>query len=139
NYSVTVGGVATATEGGVTRFYRYAFAGNTPVASGQTAQSYDLVTSRTLDNTTVAGSATLRGQPATASLLFTARGRGASTTQANADTPGLYSVPLQAGTYDVYAAGTFGSAAFVARISVPHAPTVSRNIPLSTAFLLSGP
>src|SRR5437773_7452417 len=55
-YSVTVGGVATAKEGGVTRFYRYAFAGNTSVPSGQAVLSYDLVTSRTLDNTTVARS-----------------------------------------------------------------------------------
>src|SRR5207244_10553457 len=96
------------------------------------------VTSRPPASTTVAGSATLSGQAAAASLLFTARGGGAITTQANADTTGLYSVPLQAGAYDVYATGTFGSGAFLARISVPHAPTMSRNIALSTAFLLSG-
>src|SRR5256884_573845 len=114
NYSVTVGGVATATEGGVTRFYRYAFAGNTSVASGQTVLSYDLVTSRTFDNTTVAGSATLSGQAAAASITFTARGGGAITTQANADTPGLFSVPLPAGTYDVDAAAPFGPGSFPA-------------------------
>ena len=138
NYSVTVGGVATATEGGVTRFYRYAFAGNTSVLSGLAVLSYDLVTSRTLDNTTVAGSATLSGQAAAASITFTARGGGAITTQANADTTGLFSVPLQAGTYDVYATGAFGSGAFLARVSVPHAPAMARDIALSTAFLLSG-
>jgi len=135
---VTVGGVATATEGGVTRFYRYEFAGNTSVASSQAVLSYDLVTSRTFDNTTVAGSATLSEQPAAASMTFTARGGGAITAQANADTTGLYSVPLQAGTYDVYATGAFGSGAFLARISVPHAPAMARDIALSTAFLLSG-
>src|SRR5437879_13888248 len=76
NYSVTVGGVATATEGGVTRFYRYAFAGNTSVLSGLAVLSYDLVTSRTLDNTTVAGSATLSGQAAAGSIPVTAAGGG---------------------------------------------------------------
>src|SRR5439155_16439728 len=60
------------------------------------------------------------------------------TTQANADTTGLFSVPLQAGTYDVYATGAFGSGAFLARGSVPHAPAMPRDIALLTAFLLSG-
>jgi hypothetical protein len=138
NYSVNLGGVASATEGGVTRFYRYTFSANLSVAPGQTILPYDLVTSRTLDNTTVAGTATLSGQVADARITFTARGGGAITTQANADTNGIYSVSLQTGTYDVYATGAFGSGAFLARISVPHAPSMSRDIHLLRAFLLSG-
>src|SRR6266516_1877024 len=84
------------------------------------------------------GRRVMRCSRASASITFTARGGGAITTKANADTTGLYSVPLQAGTYDVYAVGAFGSGAFLARISVPHAPSMARDIALSTAFLLSG-
>ena len=138
NYSVHLSGVASPTEGGVTRFYRYDFDGNATVTPGQPILAYDLVTSRTLDNTTVAGTATLSGQPVDARITFTARGGGAITAQATTDANGIYSVSLQAGTYDVYATGTFASGAFLARISVPHAPSMARDLPLSPASLLSG-
>src|SRR2546422_597915 len=138
NYSVHLNGAASPTEGGVTRFYRYDFDGNATVTPGQPILAYDLVTSRTLDNTTVAGTATLSGQPVDARITFTARGGGAITAPATTDANGIYSVSLQAGTYDVYATGTFASGAFLARISVPHAPSMARDLPLSPASLLSG-
>src|SRR2546422_11616392 len=58
NYTVTVIGTNNATERGLSRFYRYSFAGTATVTPGQTSLSLDLAVTRTFDNTTVSGTAT---------------------------------------------------------------------------------
>jgi len=138
NYTVTLAGTNNATEGGVSRFYRYSFAGTATVTPGQTSLSLDLAVTRTFDNTTVSGTATLAGTGVSAIITLTARGGGAISAQATSDSGGSYAVPLAPGTYDVYVTRSFGSAVFLVRITVPHAASFARDLPLSQGFLLSG-
>ena len=138
NYTVTLTGTTNATESGVSRFYRYSFAGTATVTPGQTSLSLDLVVTRTFDNTTVSGTATLSGSGVSAVITLTGRGGGAISAQATADSSGSYTVPLAPGTYDVYVTRSFGSAVVLARITVPHATSFARDLPLSQGFLLSG-
>jgi len=138
NYTVTLTGTNNATEGGVSRFYRYSFAGTATVTPGQTSLSLDLAVTRTFDNTTVSGTATLAGAGISAIITLTDRGSGAISAQATSDSSGSYAVPLAPGTYDVYVTRSFGSAVFLARITVPHAASFARDLPLSQGFLLSG-
>ncbi|MGI0148635.1 MAG: hypothetical protein ACREDF_03780, partial [Thermoplasmata archaeon] len=137
-YSVSLSATGTATENSATRFYRYAFSGSVAIPTNQPTLAYDLATSRTLDNTTVSGNATAAGLRVSATVTFTARGGGAITTQTTADANGAYSVSLAPGTYDVYATRTFGTVALLMRITVPHASSYSRDLPLANAFQLSG-
>ena len=137
-YSVSLSATGTATENSVTRFYRYSFSETATVLTNQPALSYDLTTSRILDNTTVSGIATAGGLRVSATVTFTARGGGAVTAQATADSNGVYSVSLAPGTYDVYATRTFGTVAHLSRITVPHASSSGRDLSLTDAFLLSG-
>jgi dolichyl-diphosphooligosaccharide--protein glycosyltransferase len=137
-YSVSLSATGTGTESGVTRFYRYSFSGTATVPSNQPTLSYDLATSRTLDNTTVSGVATAGGLQVSATVTFTARGGGAISAQTTANSNGVYSVSLAPGTYDVYATRTFGTVALLARITVPHASSFGRDLSLTEAFLLSG-
>src|SRR5206468_245295 len=138
NYSVSLSGTSGVTENGAPRFYRYTFSRTVTVSTGASVLPFDLNTVRTLDNTTLTGVTTQSGQGVDAQITFTARGGGAITAQAASDSNGLYSVTLAPGTYDVYARRSFGSVAFFARISVAHAATLDRDVPLSAAFLLSG-
>ncbi|TLZ90507.1 MAG: hypothetical protein E6K01_03445 [Methanobacteriota archaeon] len=138
NYTITLAGSNNATSAGVSRFYRYAFAGAATVTPGQASLRLDLAVTRTLDNTTVSGMATLAGLGVDASITFTARGGGAISAPASADSSGSYSVSLAPGTYDVYASRLFGSAVFLARIMVPHAATFGRDLALAQGFRLSG-
>src|SRR2546426_533989 len=138
NYTVTLTGTNNATEGGVSRFYRYSFAGTATVTLGQTSLSLDLAVTRTFDNTTVSGTATLAGTGESAVVTLTGRGGGAISAQATADSSGSYAVPLAPGTYDAYVTRSFGSAVFLARITVPHAASFAHDLPLSQGFLLSG-
>ncbi len=138
SYSVSLTGANNATEGGVSRFYRYSFAGTATVTPGQASLSLDLAVTRTFDNTTVSGTASLAGSGIDASISFTGRGGGAISAQTSADSSGSYSVSLAPGTYDVYASRPFGSAVYLARISVAHAASFARDLPLTQGFLLSG-
>ena len=138
SYSVSLSGAGTATEGGILRYYRFAFQGNLIVPTNQATLAYDLATSRGLDNTTLSGHVTSGGVGTAATLTFTAREGGAITAQAASDSSGAYAVPLAPGTYDVYATPATGSVAFLDRITVPHAATVGRDIRLVGAFVLSG-
>src|SRR2546428_808578 len=138
NYTVTLIGTNNATAGGVSRFYRYSFAGTATVTPGQTSLSLDLAVTRTFDNTTVSGTATLAGTGVSAIITLTGRGGGASSAQATSDSSGSYAAPLAPGTCDVYVTRSFGSAVFLARITVPHATSFARDLPLSQGFLLSG-
>src|SRR5207302_1197184 len=138
NYSVSLNGTASVTENGAPRFYRYTFSGTVAVSAGASVLPFDLNAVRTLDNTTVTGVTTQSGQGVDAQITFTARGGGGVTAQATSDSNGLYSVALAPGTYDVYARRSFGSVAFFARITVAHAASFARDVPLSAAFLLSG-
>src|SRR5436309_2769852 len=137
-YTVSLTGANNATAGGVSRFYRFSFAGTATVTLGQTSLSLDLAVTRTLDNTTVSGTATLAGTGESAVVTLTGRGGGAISAQATADSSGSYAVPLAPGTYDVYVTRSFGSAVFLARITVPHAASFAHDLPLSQGFLLSG-
>lgn len=137
-YSVGLSATGTATENSVTRFYRYSFSGAATVPSNQPTLSYDLATSRILDNTTVSGIATAGGLRVPATVTFTARGGAAISAQATADSNGVYSISLAPGTYDVYATRTFGTVAHLARITVPHASSYGRDLLLTEAFQLSG-
>jgi dolichyl-diphosphooligosaccharide--protein glycosyltransferase len=137
-YSVTLNAAVSTTEGGAPRFYRYTFAGSVTVSAGASTLPYDLATTRTLDNTTIRGLASLAGAGVDAVVSFTARGGGAISAQTSAGTNGVYSVALAPGTYDVYATRASSSVAFLARISVPHASSTTRDLPLSGAFLLYG-
>ncbi len=138
NYTITLTGSNNATDAGVSRFYRYTFAGAATVDPGQASLRLDLAVTRTLDNTTVSGTASLSGLGVDASITFTGRGGGAISAQASADSSGSYSISLAPGTYDVYASRLFGSAAFLARIIVPHAATFGRDLTLTQGFRLSG-
>src|SRR3989449_471391 len=138
SYAVPRTGTNNATEGGVSRCYRYPFAGTATVTLGQTSLSLDLAVTRTFDNTTVSGTATLAGTGESAVVTLTGRGGGAISAQATADSSGSYAVPLAPGTYDVYVTRSFGSAVFLARITVPHAASFAHDLPLSQGFLLSG-
>jgi len=138
NYTITLTGSNGATDAGVSRFYRYTFAGAATVAPGQASVRLDLAVTRTLDNTTVSGTVSLSGVGVDASMAFTGRGGGAISAQASADSSGSYSVSLAPGTYDVYASRLFGSAVFLARINVPHAAAYGRDLTLSQGFRLSG-
>src|SRR5437867_2352838 len=138
NYTVTLTGTNNASEGGVSRFYRYSFAGTATVTLGQASLSLDLAVTRTFASTTVSGTATLAGTGESAVVTLTGRGGGAISAQATADSSGSYAVPLAPGTYDVYVMRSFGSAVFLARITVPHAASFARDLPLSQGFLLSG-
>lgn len=138
NYTVTLTGANNATQGGVSRFYRYSFAGVATVTPGQASLSLDLSVTRTFDNTTVSGTVMLAGSGVDATITFTARGGGAISAQASADFSGSYSVSLAPGTYDVYASRPFGSAVSLARMTVPHAASFARDLPLTQGYLLSG-
>src|SRR3989442_1283476 len=85
NYTITLAGSNNATSAGVSRFYRYAFAGAATVTPGQASLRLDLAVTRTLDNTTVSGMATLAGLGVDASITFTARGGGAISAPASSD------------------------------------------------------
>jgi hypothetical protein len=137
-YAVSLNAVTGSTEGGVPRFYRYTFAGSVTVSAGAATLSYDLAMTRTLDNTTVGGLATMAGQAVDAIVSFTARGGGAISVQTSAGPNGLYSIALAPGIYDVYATRASSPVAFLARITMPHASSTTRDLPLSGAFLLSG-
>src|SRR5207249_3294770 len=130
--------VDSTTTGGLSRFYRYSFAGTATVTPGQVSLSLDLAVTRTLDNTTVSGTASLAGTGVDASITFTARGGGAISVQASADSSGSYSASLAPGTYDVFASRLFGSAVYLARVIVPHAGSFARDLTLTQGFLLSG-
>lgn len=137
-YAVSLNAAASSTEGGAPRYYRYTFAGSLTVSGGASTLSYDLATTRTLDNTTVGGLARLAGQGVDALVSFTARGGGAISAQTSAGANGVYSISLAPGIYDVYATRASSPVAFLARITVPHAASTARDLPLSGAFLLSG-
>jgi hypothetical protein len=137
-YTVNLNAATAAREAGITRFYRFAFAGSLTVSAGASTLAYDLAMTRALDNTTVGGVATVSGQTVDAIVSFTARGGGAISTQTSAAANGVYSIPLTPGIYDVYATRASSSVAFLARITVPHASTATQDLPLSGAFLLSG-
>jgi hypothetical protein len=137
-YAVSLNAAASSTEGGAPRFYRYTFAGSVTISTGASTLSYDLATTRTLDNTTVGGLARLAGLGVDAVVSFIARGGGAISAQTSAGPNGLYSIGLAPGTYDVYASRASSFAAFLARITVLHASSATRDLPLTGAFLLSG-
>lgn len=137
-YSVSLNAAGASNVDGVTRFYRYGFSGTATVPVGQATLAYDLVPVRTFDNTTVSGNATAAGLRVSATIAFLARGGGAITAQTTSDSSGAYTVSLAPGTYDVYATRTFGTVAFLARITVPHENAFGREIPLTDAFTLSG-
>src|SRR3989442_5229594 len=84
NYTITLPGSNNATSAGVSRFYRYAFAGAATVTPGQASLRLDLAVTRTLDNTTVSGMATLVGLVADVSITFTAKGAVATSAPASA-------------------------------------------------------
>src|SRR5947209_12091970 len=77
NYTITLAGSNNATSAGVSRFYRYAFAGAATVTPGQASLTLDLDVTPTLENTTVSGMATLAGLGVDPSMSFTARGERA--------------------------------------------------------------
>ena len=137
-YTVSLTGANNATAGGVSRFYRYSFAGTAIVTPGQASLNLDLAVTRTLDNTTVSGIASLAGTGVDASITFTARGGGAISVQASADPSGSYSASMAPGTYDVFASRLFGSAVYLARIIVPHVGSFARDLTLTQGSLLSG-
>ncbi|HYS99216.1 MAG TPA: SdrD B-like domain-containing protein [Thermoplasmata archaeon] len=138
NYTVTLTGTSNATGGGVSRFYRYAFSGTLTVAPGVSSIAFDLVLDRTLDNTTVMGTVSVGGLGVDATVSFFDRGGGAITATASSGSNGAYSVGLAPGTYDAYASRSVGSSAFLARITIPHAASFARDIPLSNGFQISG-
>lgn len=138
NYTVSLTAVGNTTDAGVVRFYRYVFDGTARITANQTLLALDIVTSRTLDNTTVVGTVSRSGFAVGASIGFLARGGGAIPANTSAAGDGSYAVSLAPGTYDVYATQTVGSGAFLARIVVPHAASLARDVPLGNAFLLSG-
>src|SRR5437899_4078875 len=137
-YTVSLTGANNATAGGVSRFYRYSFAGTATVTPGEASLNLDLAVTRTLDNTTVSGTASLAGTGVDASITFTARGGGAISVQASADPSGSYSASMAPGTYDVFASRLFGSAVYLARIIVPHVGSFARDLTLTQGSLLSG-
>src|SRR3989475_7840723 len=106
---------------------------STAAVSAPTTLSFPLTKA-----TSVSGRALVDGVAVAASLTFTARGGGAISAPASADSSGSYSVSLAPGTYDVYASRLFGSAVFLARIMVPHAATFGRDLALAQGFRLSG-
>src|SRR3989475_12883836 len=77
NYTVTLTGTNNATEGDVSRFYRYSFAGTATVTPGQTSLSLDLAVTRTFANTTVSCTAILPGTGLSAIITLTAPAGGA--------------------------------------------------------------
>src|SRR5207245_9125013 len=117
---------------------RHAVAGASTGPSGRATPGLRVAVTRTLDTTTGSGLATVGGLGLDASITFTARGGGAISAPASADSSGTYSVSLAPGTYDVYASRLFGSAVFLARIMVPHAATFGRDLALAQGFRLSG-
>src|SRR5207245_2970392 len=98
NYTITLTGSNNAADAGVSRFYRYTFAGAASVSPGQASLRLDLAVTRTLDNTTVSGTASFSGLGVDASIAFTGRGGGAISVQASADSSGSYSVSMAPGT-----------------------------------------
>ncbi len=138
NYSVRLTGTNSATSGGVSRFYRYTFTGNLMVLPGQSVVAFDLLATRTFDNTTVSGTVSRSGIGVDATVSFLARGGGAISAQTAADPSGAYSVSLAPGLYDVYATRATGDAGLLARITIPHAASIAQNLPLVSAFRLSG-
>lgn len=138
NYTVTLAGANNATQGNVSRYYRYAFSGSATVPSGATNLTLDLFPTRSFDNTTLLGTVRLGGTGVDAIVNFYARGGGAIAASASAGPSGSYAVSLAPGTYDVYATRGFGGDAFLARISIPHAGSVVRDIPLRNGFILAG-
>src|SRR5207245_8836022 len=70
NYTITLAGSNNATSAGVSRFYRYAFAGAATVTPGQASLSLDLAVTRTLDNTTVSGMSPLARPAVAATIAF---------------------------------------------------------------------
>ena len=138
NYSVQLSGTNDATSGGVSRFFQYAFTGSLTVPSDASALAFDLLVTRTLDNTTVSGTVSRSGIGVDATVSFLARGGGSIASQAAADSSGAYSVSLAPGTYDVYVTRASRDSALLARITVPHAASFAQNLALANAFRLSG-
>jgi len=138
NYTITLTGTNSAAESGVTRFYAYAFTGSLTVAPGATDIAFDLVVSRSLDNTTVSGIVSFAGFGIDATVTFTARGGGAITASASSGSDGSYTVGLAPGAYDVYASRALGSAVSFLQITVPHADARTQDIPMASGFVVSG-
>src|SRR3989454_501251 len=138
NYSVQLSGTNNATSGGVSRFFQYAFTGSLTIPSDALALAFDLLVTRTLDNTTVSGTVSRSGIGVDATVSFFARGGGSITSQAAADSSGIYSVSLAPGTYDAYVTRASRDSALLARITVPHATSFAQNLALANAFRLSG-
>ena len=138
NYTVSLDNTSSATVSGATLYFRYAFQGNLTVPPGTSSLVYTVMTSRSLDNTTVTGTVYLNGAGADASLSFIAESGGALNATTTAAMDGTYSVSLAPGAYVLYATRTVGSAAFLGRVNVPHAASFGNPIVLDSAFQLSG-
>ena len=138
NYSIQLSGTNNATSGGVSRFFQYAFSGSLTVPPDASALAFDLLVTRTLDNTTVSGTVSRSGIGVDATVSFFARGGGSIASQTAADSSGAYSVSLAPGTYDVYVTRASRDSALLARITVPHATSFAQNLALANAFRLSG-
>ncbi len=138
NYTVALNDTGSSQASLVTRYYRYSFTGGLTVAPGAASLVYNLAANRTLDNTTVAGTVSLSGAGADATVSFIAESGGALDAKATSAGDGSYSASLAPGQYVVYATRTVGSSGFLGTVNVPHAATFSYSIPLLPAFLLSG-
>lgn len=138
SYSVRVNGTSNATQGGITRYYRYTFSESLTVIAGADTIPFDLNVVRSFDNTTVSGRVSHGTAFLDATLTFHARGGGAIQAQVLADQTGAYSVGLAPGSYDVHVTRAFGSAVFLGRVSIPHATTHALPISLTDGFEVSG-
>src|SRR5439155_1244335 len=129
SYAVTGSGMIGADQ--------YAFMSMAAIPSA-TNLSFPLMKATTVSGMALVNGVSIPGPMPVSVVTLTGRGGGAISAQATADSSGSYAVPLAPGTYDVYVTRSFGSAVFLARITVPHAASFAHDLPLSQGFLLSG-
>jgi len=111
-YEARVDHPTTATENGVTRYVRYAYAATVTVDPSRLFKIQDIDLSRSLENTTVSGIVRFRGAPVAAQLTFLEKGSGMNAT-ASAASDGRYSLAMQPGSYDVYVLAPLERGAFL--------------------------
>ncbi|OGS47682.1 MAG: hypothetical protein A3K66_05410, partial [Euryarchaeota archaeon RBG_16_67_27] len=137
-YTITIDSPSTEVVGGAVRYYRFTLVDSIIVPLGSAAITQDLDVSRILDNTTISGSVTWLGLGTDATVRFLGRAGGALDATAAAAPTGAYTLGLSPGTYDVHATLAAGGAAFLDRITVPHAAPQALDLVLETAHRVSG-
>ena len=138
NYSVRLNSATSQSAGNITRYYVYTFLGNLTVPPSTTSLTYEVGTGRALDNTTVTGHVTLDGAGVDSSLSFIAQSGGAIRADTLSATDGTYSVSLAPGTYVVHVTRSLGPYAFLGTLTVAHGASVTQDIPLLTAYPVTG-